>query len=79
MAEIFNRCVVDVAGITVFMAYQWHQNLRKSLHALEPVAIMRVATRVSCCKLYELYNLERSTRSMWNVKKGSGLEKADCW
>jgi hypothetical protein len=45
MAEIFNRCVVDVAGITGFMAYQWHQNLRKSLHALEPVAIMRVATR----------------------------------
>jgi hypothetical protein len=59
MAEIFNRCVVGVAGITVLHGLPVAPKLRKSLLTLEAVAIMRVATRVSGCKLYELYKLER--------------------
>lgn len=51
------------------------KNRKKSLLTLEPVAIMRVATRSSGFKLYKL---ERETRSMWNVKQGSEHEKTDC-
>jgi hypothetical protein len=59
MAEIFNRYVFGVAGVTVHHGIPMAPKLRKSLLTLEAVAIMRVATRVSGCKLYELYKLER--------------------
>jgi hypothetical protein len=49
--------------------------LKKFLHPLKPVAIMRMATRVSRGTLYELYKLERSTRSMGIESRAADMKK----
>ncbi len=64
-----------VAGITVLHGLPVAPKPKKSLITLKAVAIMQLATRVSRGTLYKL---ERETRSMRNVMKGSGLEKTDC-